>query len=58
MKSTKKPKLKNHEKSKKSTFAKYIKQARKEVATWPEWKIKNTMLCFSEYQRKLKEQKK
>ena len=43
---------KKHEKS---TFEKYINQAREEVATWPEWKIKNTMLCFSEYQRKQEE---
>ena len=42
---------KKHEES---TFEKSIKQARREVATWPEWKIKNTLLCFSEYQRKQK----
>ena len=44
--------LKKYEKS---TFEKSIRQARREVATWPEWKIKNTLLCFSEYQRKQKE---
>ena len=52
MKTPKTSKPKSHEKS---TVEKYIKQARREVATWPEWKIKNTMLCFSEYQRKQKE---
>ena len=55
MKIPKTLKPKNYEES---TVEKYIKQARREVATWPEWKIKNTMLCFSEYQRKQKEQEK
>ena len=29
-----------------------IKRSSLEVRNWPEWKFKNTMLAFSEYQRK------
>ena len=29
-----------------------IKQSSVEVKSWPEWKLKNTLLAFSEYQRK------
>lgn len=29
-----------------------IKQSSIEVKNWPDWKLKNTLLAFSEYQRK------
>ena len=41
----------------KSTFEESIKQAREEVATWPEWKRKHISIGFSEYQRKQEEKR-
>lgn len=32
-----------------------IKRIKKEVSQWPKWKLNNTLLVFSEYQRKLKD---
>ena len=37
---------------------KNIKKIAKEVAKWPKWKLNNTLLQFSEYQRKKSEEKK
>lgn len=41
----------------KSELKEYIDRAKKEVATWPEWKKKQASLYFSEYQRKQEELK-
>ena len=43
-------------KSKPLLLEKYIYQAKKEVATWPEWKKKQALLYCSEDQRKQKEE--
>ena len=45
-------------KSKPLLLEKYIYQAKKEVATWPEWKKKQALLYCSEDQRKNEEHSK
>lgn len=39
-------------KDKKLTAIENIARIKKEVSKWPKWKLANTLLAFSEYQRK------